>query len=64
MKDKRKHCGAVDKCFLKQQFHKSNMITFAVQKFWSHTPSAIGFYGRLAGWLADGLADEMHRAKF
>ena len=33
IKDKRKHRGAVDKRFSEQQFHKSDAITFVVQKF-------------------------------
>ena len=28
MNDKKKHCGAVDKRSLQQQFHKSDVITF------------------------------------
>ena len=47
MKDKRNHHGVVGKSFLEQQFHKSDMITFAVLNFWSRTPSATGSYGRL-----------------
>ena len=50
--DKKKHHGAMDKCSSEQQCCKSNMIIFAVEKFWSHTPSAIGSYGMLAGWQA------------
>ena len=48
MKDKRNHHGAVGKSSLEQQFHKSDVITFAVLNFWSRTPSATGSYGRLA----------------
>ena len=49
----------VDKRSLEQQFHKSDMITFAqfaVQKFWSHTPSATGSYSRLAGLLVESYS--------
>ena len=49
IKDKRKHYDAVDKRSL-EQFCKSDVITFAVYKFWSYTPSTTGSYGRLAGW--------------
>ena len=29
------------------------VVTFIVPKNWTHTPSASGSYGRLAGWQAD-----------
>ena len=38
--------GIVHKCSLEQQFHKSNMVTFVVLKFWSHAPSVSGSFGR------------------
>ena len=57
MKDKWNRHGAVSKSSSEQQFHKSDAINFAVLNFWSRTPSAIGSYGRQAGWLQ--LADEI-----
>ena len=45
----------MDKRSSEQHFHKSNVITFAVYKFWSHTPSTTRSYGRLAGRLADKM---------
>ena len=30
-----------------------------MRKNWTHTPSASGFYGRLAGWLADEMRVEV-----
>ena len=44
MNDKRKYHGAVDKCLSEQLFRKSNVITFAEQNFWSHTPIATRSY--------------------
>ena len=47
-KCKRKHHGTMDKSSSEQQFCKSNVITFAAQKFWSHTSSATESYSRQA----------------
>ena len=49
MKDEKKLCGTVDKSSSEQHFHKSDTITFVLSKIWSHTPSASGSYGSLAG---------------
>ena len=45
IKDKRKHLGTVDKCSLKQKFHKSDVIIFAMWKLWSNQLAQ-----RQAGW--------------
>ena len=42
------HHGAADKRSSEQQFCKSNVIAFAVQKFWSQTPITTRSYSRLA----------------
>ena len=39
----------IDRCSVEQQFQKSDVITFDVLKFWSHTYSATKYYGRLVG---------------
>ena len=49
MKDKKNHRGAVDKSSSEQHFRRLDTITFVVRKIWSHTPSASGSYGSLAG---------------
>ena len=41
-----KHHGTVDNCSSEQQFCKSDVITFAVEKFWGHTPSILQQAGR------------------
>ena len=51
MKDKRKHHGTADKRSSEQQFSKSRCDYLYCVKLWSHTPSAAGSYGRLAGWM-------------
>ena len=48
IENERKHHDTVDKHSSEQQFCKSDVITFVVQKFWSHIPSATGSYGRPA----------------
>ena len=47
----------------KQQFLKSDTITFAVQKIWSHTPSASGSYGRSAGQESDEILVDLEILK-
>ena len=49
MKDEKKFHGAVDKSSSEQHFRRLDTITFVVRKIWSHTPSASGSYGSLAG---------------
>ena len=50
---------AVDKCSPKQQICDNASIFFMVRKNWAYTPTASGSYGRLAGWQAGRLSDEI-----
>ena len=47
----------------KQQYLKSDTITFAVRKIWSHTPSASGSYGRSAGQESDEILVDLEILK-
>ena len=59
VKDEKKLRGALDKSSSEQHFRKSDMITFVVWKFWSHTPSASGCYGSLAGQQSDEIREDL-----
>ena len=48
MKDEKKYHGAVDKSSSERQFCKSDAIIPLLCEIWSHTPSASGYYNRLA----------------
>ena len=65
VKDEKKLRGAVDKSSSEQHFRRLDTITFVV---WSHTPSASGSYGSLAGRqlsrLADRQAVRRNKARF
>ena len=38
----------MEKSSVEQQFRKSDAVSFVVWTIWNHTPSASGFYSRLA----------------
>ena len=57
MKDKRTHCGAVDKSYLEQQTYSRVLISWIVRKPGPTLPPLV--YGRQAGWLAGRLADKI-----
>ena len=42
----------MDESSLEQQIRESVDYTLIARKNWSPRPSATGYYGRLAGWLA------------